>query len=91
MPCILVLLAILVPRVVLLFIWLQTNWYALAFDGQWVWPILGCIFMPYATLAYMVAVLQGGVQGVWALLLLAAVLVDLSHVTLGRPRPDPTA
>ena len=44
------------------------------------WPVLGFLFMPYTTLAYMAAVLNvGSVEGWWLALVIAAVLVDLAH------------
>ena len=43
-------------------------------------PLLGFFFMPYTTLAYMAAILNGGgVYGSWLVLLVLAVLVDVSH------------
>jgi hypothetical protein len=79
MPCILVALALFVPRVVMVFIWLLTNWFSQAFETV-LWPLLGFFLMPYTTLAYMAAMLNNNHQlsGGWLLLVVVAVLVDLS-------------
>ena len=42
------------PRFVLVFIWIFGDRVELAFDS-WFWPLLGLIFLPWTTLAYIVA------------------------------------
>ncbi len=60
------------------FLWLLTDWFSLAFRS-WLWPLLGFLFMPYTTLVYMVAMLRGGqLTPGWIVLLVIAVLADLS-------------
>jgi len=79
--CMLTLLAILLPRAVLVAIWLTTDWFAMAYE-TWFWPVAGWIFMPYTTAAYMAAMLrnEGHVSGGWLALVVVAVLADLgSH------------
>jgi hypothetical protein len=41
------------PRVALLFWWLVDDRVDAAF-GSWIWPLLGLIFLPWTTLAYLV-------------------------------------
>ena len=78
MPCLMVVLALLLPRVVMFFIWLLTNWFSVF--NTWLWPLLGFIFMPYTTLAYMGAMLNaGGVTGLWLVLIVIAAIVDIGH------------
>ena len=79
MGCVLALIAIPLPRLVMAFIFLLTNWLALAFQTI-LWPILGFLFMPYTTLAYMAAMLNNNhrVDGLWLILLIIAILFDLS-------------
>ncbi len=81
MPCLLTLLALLAPRLVLFFIWLLTHWFSVAYHTI-VWPLLGFFFMPYTTLAYMGAMLNGGLSLGWLILLILAILVDVSHVRI---------
>jgi hypothetical protein len=80
MGCIGIVLALLVPRVFMVFIWLLTNWFQVAFNTA-LWPILGFLFMPYTTLAYLAAVLNtgGNVNGLWIVLIVIAAVVDLGH------------
>jgi hypothetical protein len=55
-----------------------TNWFSAAFNTV-LWPLLGFVFMPYTTLAYMAAMLNNNhaVSGGWLVLVIVAVLVDL--------------
>ncbi len=80
MGCILTLLAVAVPRVVMVFIVLLTNWFSQAYQTV-IWPLLGFFFMPYTTLAYMAAVLNnaGNVTGGWLALVIVAAVVDIGH------------
>ena len=90
MPCLIVLLALLVPRLVLVILALTTHYLQRAYD-TWVWPLLGFVFMPLTTLAYAYAVnTHGSVTGVYFALTLLAALIDLGAIggggTLGSRR-----
>ena len=50
MGCIYLILALISPRVLLVALWLLTDYVGRAFDF-WVWPLLGLIFFPITTLA----------------------------------------
>jgi len=80
MGCLLTIIALLTPRVLMLFIWLLTDWFRGAFESR-IWPVLGFLFMPYTTLAYMAAMLKNNhsVSGGWLVLLIVAVIADVSH------------
>jgi len=80
MPCFLVVIALFLPRGTLFFIWLLTDWFTRAYETV-LWPLLGFFFMPYTTLAYMGAMLNNNhqVSGAWLVVLIVAVVVDLSH------------
>ena len=80
MPCLLVIIALLLPRMALFLIWLFTDWLKQAYETA-LWPLLGFFFMPYTTLAYMGAMLNNNHQitGGWLVLLIVAVVVDLGH------------
>ena len=84
MPCLVIVIALLAPRMLMFFIWLLTPWLGQAYKTP-LWPVLGFIFMPYTTLAYMGAMLRndGVVSGGWLLLLIIAILVDLGHLAGG--------
>jgi hypothetical protein len=74
------LLSVFVPRLVLFFIWLLSNWFSLSYKTV-VWPVLGFLFMPYTTLAYMGAMLKNGgnLSGWWLALFVITVLIDLGQ------------
>jgi len=74
MGCFLALLA----RVGLLVVWLSTPLVSRAFQGGWILPLLGILFLPLTTLAYVVVYALGnGVAG-WAWLwVILGLLFDL--------------
>ena len=78
MPCLLVIFAYFFPRAVMICIFFFTNWFSRAFNTV-LWPLLGFLFMPYTTLAYMAATLQNqhNANGGWLALIILAALVDL--------------
>lgn len=76
MPLLLIIFGLITPRLVLLVAGL-----AGVFQGVWrtmLWPVLGFLFLPYTTLAYGLAHAYGnGLEGVWLIVVIVAVLVDL--------------
>lgn len=66
------------PRAAILVWWImdQARW-TLTFAGSWLWPLLGFIFLPWTTLAYVLVYPGGIVLFDWFILGLA-VLIDLS-------------
>jgi hypothetical protein len=75
------------PRVVMFFIFLLTDWFSRAYESV-VWPLLGFFVMPYTTLAYMAAMLNNNhkLENGWLVLLIIAVIVDLgAHERSARP------
>ena len=78
MGCLLVVLALISPRLALIILWLTTNFVDRAFDGL-VLPIIGFIFLPITTLVYILAYAPGeGVTGVGWVFVVFAVFMDLS-------------
>lgn len=81
MACLFALLAAFFPRLTLLFLWVFTPYVNRAFD-TFIWPLLGVIFLPFATLMYVLVWNTGG-RGVdsweWGLVALAAFL-DISNL-----------
>lgn len=79
MPCFLAVLALFVPRLVIVLVWLFSNWLDAAFDSL-LWLILGFIFLPTTLLWYSVVV--NVYDGVWSIVPIAgiviALLIDLS-------------
>ncbi len=87
MPCLLVLLALVMPRLVVALLWLFTNWFRGVFDTL-LWPLLGFIFLP-TTLLWYTAV-QHWFHGQWTLWpvvgIVIALMIDLSPAKRGRRR-----
>jgi uncharacterized oligopeptide transporter (OPT) family protein len=80
MPCILVLLVLLFPRLVLVLMWLFSNMLDRAYHGL-VIPLLGFIFLPITTIVYAWLVSNNlPIQGFNLGLIIIAVLLDVgSH------------
>lgn len=79
MPCLLVLIGLAVPRLLIVGLWLLSDWFRGAFDSL-LWPVLGFLFLPTTLLWY--SAVQHWWGGEWELLpvvgLVAALLLDLS-------------
>ena len=76
MCCLLVVLALLGPRAGIVLWWLfdMSRW-ASAFNS-FIWPLLGFIFLPWTTLAY-VLVFPQGINGLDLLALILGIIIDL--------------
>jgi hypothetical protein len=90
MGCLLPIFAVFLPRVALVIIFLFTDWFHRCFQTL-LWPLLGFLFMPYTTLAWMAAMLFNNYQlkGGWIIVLVVAVVMDLGGhggVVRGRRR-----
>jgi hypothetical protein len=76
MGCLIALLGLLTPRVVMVLLWLFTNYLSRAFD-TFIWPLLGFIFLPTTTLAYAVAQNSfDGLKGFGLVIFVLGVLID---------------
>lgn len=76
MGCLLVVLGLMTPRVVMVLLWLFTNYLSRAFH-TFLWPLLGFVFLPTTTLAYAVAKNSlGGIRGWGLVVLILGVLLD---------------
>lgn len=75
MCCLLLVLGLLGPRIAFLFTWLFTNRVTIAFQGNFWWPLLGLLVLPWTTLMYVLS--YAPVVGVsalgWVLVLLGFV------------------
>lgn len=88
MPCLFVLLALVFPRLVIVLLWLFTNWFRV-FDTL-LWPLIGFIFLP-TTLLWYTAV-QHWFAGQWTFWpvagLVIALLIDLSPSSSAKRRKN---
>ena len=77
MCCFFTLLLVLGPRFAGAIWWLFNPSYFKVIFSSWIWPLLGLIFLPWATLMYVI-VAPGGIMGFDWIWLGLAVLADLS-------------
>jgi hypothetical protein len=77
MGCLLILMTGFAPRLaaVLYWIWRPGLWDR-AFNGSWIWPVLGIVFLPVTTIVW-VLVATNGVAGFDFLWLGLAVFIDI--------------
>lgn len=80
MPCLIILLMLGLPRLVMVLLFLFSDYLSRAI-GAGLWLILGFLFMPFTTLAYAFAKNHHGtVEGWYLALVVLAVLVDLGLI-----------
>lgn len=81
MPCFVAALAFFFPRITIILLALLSDYIGRAFNHEWLWPVLGFFFMPYTLLAYAFAKnANGSVDGLYMVLVIVAVLVDLGVI-----------
>ncbi len=80
MGCLFVIIALAIPRVMMFIAFLTTDWFQRSFETR-LWPLAGFLLMPYATLAYVAAMLNNNhsLTGGWLALFVAALVVDVTH------------
>jgi hypothetical protein len=87
MPCLLLFLLLLFPRIALVMMWFSSTYLQRAFHGGLLLPVLGFIFLPLTTLVYAWELNNGmattGMNLVW---LLIAVIIDLGGLGGGAHR-----
>jgi hypothetical protein len=80
MPCLIAALLIGFPRLIMIGLWLFSDFFSRGFQGV-LWPLLGFLFAPLTTLAYGVSIINNGsVSGIYLALVILAVLMDLGFV-----------
>ena len=80
-------LTALFARLALLVVWVTTSLVHRAFHGGWLLPLLGIIFLPITTLAYvLVYSISGSVTGWGWLWVILAFLLDLGAHSSGARR-----
>jgi len=78
MRCIVVLIALLFPRILIVVLWLFTGWFSGVFSSVFL-PVLGFFFLPVTTLWYSVVINQYG--GQWSttniIVMVLAIAIDM--------------
>jgi hypothetical protein len=84
--CLVVVLALLTPRLVMVLMWLFSDYLSHAY-GTWAWPLLGFFFLPTTTIAFAIAQNEfGGFRGWGAVITVLGVLFDLGVLGGARGR-----
>ena len=84
MPCVLVVLLLIFPRVALVLLFLFTDYLTRAYHGLLV-PLIGFFFLPLTTLAYAWMVnTRMPLEGVNLLILIIAVAIDIGGLSGGE-------
>jgi hypothetical protein len=87
MPCLFVLIALFMPRLVIILLWLFTFWFRGLFKTA-LWPVLGFVFLPTTFLWY--TAVQHWYNGVWSAVpiigIVIALMIDLSPASHRRLR-----
>jgi len=79
MCCFLLVLGFLGPRLAFLWAWLFTPRVTEAFAGNFWWPLLGLLFLPWTALAYVFAwAPTGGVSGIGWVVVAFGLLLDIA-------------
>ena len=89
MPCLVVLLALISPRLALFAVWIFINILSRAYDS-WIVPLIGFFVLPWTTLAYagMWSAGTNHVYGFEWFIVVLAFVVDLGSYAGGRYRRD---
>ena len=67
------------PRVVLVLAWIFSDRWQLVWQGDWIVPLLGIIFLPFTTIMYMLTwTLTGGIEGWDWMWILLGLFLDIS-------------
>jgi len=67
------------PRAVLILAWIFSDRWAIVWQGDFLWPLLGIVFLPFTTVMYMLAWKPTGIQGWDWLWILLGLFLDASH------------
>ena len=89
MPCLVVLLALISPRLALFAVWIFSNILSRSYDS-WIVPLIGFFVLPWTTLAYagMWSAGSNHVYGFEWFIVVLAFVVDLGSYAGGRYRRD---
>jgi len=74
----LAILGLIMPRFIMVVLWIFTDYLSRAFDGSWLIPLIGFFVLPTTTLAYAIAEnSMDGARGFGLVLIVLGVLVDI--------------
>ena len=76
--CLLAFSIALAPRLVLILAWIFSDRWQVVWQGEWIWPLLGIIFLPYTTVMYMLAWSPAGIEGWDWLWIILGLILDIA-------------
>jgi hypothetical protein len=86
MGCFLAVVGLITPRMIMVILWLFTDYLSRAFHS-FLWPLLGFFFLPTTTLAYAIANnSMNGLRGWGMVIVILGVLLDLGIIGGSRGR-----
>jgi hypothetical protein len=81
MGCLFAIMAGLFPRLALFIVWVARPALVSAAFSTWIFPLLGIIFLPFATLMYVILYVPGvGLTGWGWFWVVVSALFDLAHL-----------
>jgi UDP-N-acetylmuramyl pentapeptide phosphotransferase/UDP-N-acetylglucosamine-1-phosphate transferase len=84
MPCLIVLIALAMPRLAIVLLYLFTTFFNRAYDSI-LFVLLGFLFLPFTTIAYAWAInVHHTVDGLYLVVVVVAVLADLGFLGSGE-------
>lgn len=87
MPCFVALIALITPRLVIIGLWLLSDWFTSVFDTL-LWPVLGFFIAPTTLLWY--SAVQNWYGGEWGplqiIILVITLIIDFSPASSKRKR-----
>ena len=87
MPCFLLFILLLFPRVALVWMWFSSTYLQRAFPSGLLLPVIGFLFLPLTTIVYAWEINNGmPTAGINLLWLLIAVIIDLGGLGGGAHR-----
>ena len=92
--CLLAFSIAIAPRLELVLAWIFSDRWQVVWQGEWIWPLLGIIFLPYTTVMYMLAwspaVAGGGnIEGWdWMWIILGLILDLMKWAQLAQNRRE---
>ena len=85
--CLLAIGASIAPRLILILAWLFGSRWDRVWQGNWILPLLGIIFLPYTTIMYLLVVGPAGLSGfdwVWIFLGVMLDVMKWSQIAANR-------
>jgi hypothetical protein len=68
-----------IPRVMLVLAWIFSERWDIVWQGDWIVPLLGIIFLPYTTIMFLLVWSPAGISGWDWLWIILGVFLDVLH------------